>query len=145
MINILIVDDNADDIVLLEEAIESIGREIKCDSFPNGIEAIDYIEKRALSNSPLPDLVIMDINMPLMTGIEAVAAMRKNHSSNSLPVTILTSSDRNEDIDASYASGANICLRKPDDFRDLEQTLTGLIQFFGLQTEESSRLKVRSG
>ena len=113
-IEILLVEDNEDDIVLIEEAFA----EAKCmnviSKVRDGEEALAYLREEGLySHRRRPGLVLMDINMPKKNGFEVLQAMKEDPLLQSMPVVMLTTSDREDDIVRSYTHGACSYIRKP--------------------------------
>lgn len=113
---ILLVDDNIDDVDLTILAFKKnmIHNEIRVAK--NGEEAISMLHEEANLNDSLPSIVLMDINMPRMNGLEALKIIRSHPKTRALPVVILTSSKEEQDIIDGYGNGANSYIRKPVDF-----------------------------
>ncbi|MDQ1689747.1 MAG: hypothetical protein QOK42_2722 [Frankiaceae bacterium] len=110
---VLLVEDSLADIELTLEALS--GAEFKSDvtTVRDGAAALDF-----LRNTPdgYPDLVILDLNLPRMTGHEVLAAMRADKSLRLIPVAVLTTSSAAPDVARTYELGANCFLTKPTDF-----------------------------
>jgi two-component system response regulator len=111
---ILLVEDNADDEQLTLRAMRQ-------SEIPNiirvardGAEAIEFLY--GPSAGRLPDLVLLDLKLPKISGLEVLQRIRSEDQSKALPVVILTSSDEERDIVKSYNLGANSYIRKPVDF-----------------------------
>jgi two-component system response regulator len=111
---ILLVEDNADDEQLTLRAMRQ-------SEIPNiirvardGAEAIEFLY--GPSAGKLPDLVLLDLKLPKISGLEVLQRIRSEDQSKALPVVILTSSDEERDIVKSYNLGANSYIRKPVDF-----------------------------
>jgi two-component system response regulator len=126
---ILLVEDNPDDVALTLRAF-------KKNSIANGIivagdgaEALEYLTAtgKYAGNTPedMPQLVLLDLHLPKMSGLEVLQAIRENPKINLLPIVVLTSSKEDSDILSSYKLGANSYIRKPVDF---EQFLTATQQ-----------------
>ncbi len=119
-IKILLIEDNPDDIMLAQRALKKCGFENNVVVTHNGIEALDYLfntskdtnEEKAL----LPMVVLLDLKMPKMDGIETLKQIRNNSKTAHIPVVILTSSDEEQDIALGYKYGANSYILKPVDF-----------------------------
>ena len=113
-IDILVVEDNDDDVVLIQEAF-SEGKVINRITFVrDGEEAMAYLCKQgAYAAAPMPGMVLSDINMPKKNGFELLADIKADPRLRSLPVIMLTVSDREEDIVRSYEQGACSYIRKP--------------------------------
>lgn len=110
---ILLVEDNADDEQLTLRAMRH-------SEIPNiirvardGAEALEYLYG---PNSRLPDLILMDLKLPKVSGLEVLERIRKEPTTATIPIVILTSSDEERDIVESYNLRANSYIRKPVDF-----------------------------
>ena len=111
---ILLVEDNADDEQLTLRALRQSDIPNMIRVARDGAEAIDFLfGKDALA---LPDLVLLDLKLPKISGLEVLQKIRSEDRSRALPVVILTSSDEERDIVKSYDLGANSYIRKPVDF-----------------------------
>lgn len=117
---ILLVEDNPDDeeLTLLALKESNIMNEIVVTR--DGAEALDYISgagKYAGRDAPLlPQLILLDLKLPRLGGLEMLERLRADPRTNLIPVVILTSSNEEEDIAASYRLGANSYVRKPVEF-----------------------------
>ncbi|CAN5533152.1 response regulator [soil metagenome] len=111
---ILLVEDNADDEQLTLRAMRQSDVPNLIRVARDGAEALD----RILNSDPLPDLVLLDLKLPKLSGLEVLERLRKDERTKSLPVVILTSSDEERDILQSYDLGANSYVRKPVDFTE---------------------------
>jgi len=126
---ILIVDDNEDDVDLALRALRETGLTQEVFVCRDGEEALDYLFARGrFSGKPqneLPRLVLLDLKLPKVDGLEVLKEIRGNAALTTLPVVMLTSSSRRTDLEAAYKSGANSYLIKSTDFgrfkRDIEQ------------------------
>lgn len=127
---ILLVEDNPSDIELTRRALAR-GR-IANDLIvaEDGQEAIDYLFGMGVLAgrvcTQLPMLVLLDLKLPLMDGIEVLKRIRTTERTRRLPVVILTSSREEQDIAASYDSGANSYIRKPVDFSQFAGAIENL-------------------
>jgi CheY-like chemotaxis protein len=113
-IDILVVEDNDDDVVLIQEAF-SEGKVInRIAVVRDGEEAMAYLRKQgAYAATPMPGMVLSDINMPKKDGFELLADIKADPRLRALPVIMLTVSDREEDIVRSFEQGACSYIRKP--------------------------------
>ncbi|HXF92327.1 MAG TPA: response regulator [Nitrospiraceae bacterium] len=113
---ILLVEDNEDDIVLTQEAFTEAKLMNVINTVRDGEEALAYLRREGKYKvARLPGLILLDINMPKKNGFEVLETMKADPSLRSLPVVMLTTSDREEDIVRSYADGACSYIRKPVD------------------------------
>ncbi len=122
--SILLVEDNPDDEALTLHALEShkIGNAVHVAR--NGVEALDYLFRTGpfVGTEPeLPTVVLLDIKLPKIDGLEVLRRIRADERTRLLPVVLLTSSDEEEDRLRGYALGANSYVRKPVDFDDFVQ------------------------
>jgi len=111
---ILLVEDNADDEQLTLRAMRQSEIPNMIRVARDGAEAIDFLFGDG--SGRLPDLVLLDLKLPKISGLEVLQRIRAEDKSRSLPVVILTSSDEERDIVKSYDLGANSYIRKPVDF-----------------------------
>jgi len=110
---ILLVEDSPADQVTIERSLED-GR-VQCELFvvENGEQALAWLHYDDPITHPKPDLILMDINMPVMDGITALKKIRADSHLKTIPVIMLTTSDTGRDVDLSYTEGANAFITKP--------------------------------
>ena len=111
---ILLVEDNADDEQLTLRAMRQSDIPNIIRVARDGAEALDKLF--GAGQDYLPDLVLLDLKLPKVNGLEVLQKIRANEMTKTLPVVILTSSDEERDIVESYELGANSYIRKPVDF-----------------------------
>lgn len=109
---ILLVEDNISDQVMVQRALEDC--KISCDLLVanNGLEAVNMLYEWP-SSEGLPDLILMDINMPVMDGMSAVKKIRENNGIKHIPIIMLSTSNAERDVVESYQIGVNAFLTKP--------------------------------
>lgn len=112
---LIIADDDHDDQILLKEALEDFENPPLTQMVSDGCQLV-----RALEKELLPDLVLMDLNMPNKNGIECLLEIRSNARFNKLPIIVLSTSKDPHDIEACFNSGANLFFSKPYTFKDLK-------------------------
>jgi CheY-like chemotaxis protein len=112
---ILLIEDNPADADLTQVAFETVGgTPAAIDVLANGEEAIDYLSRRGIYHDATPpQLVLLDLNLPRVGGLEVLAAIKSVETTRHIPVVVLTSSESSEDIVRSYQLGANCYLTKP--------------------------------
>lgn len=127
---ILIVEDNAEEVILLQKAFKRAALDISVQFVVNGEEAIDYLsgsdKYRDRYSFPEPDLVIMDLKMPRKGGFEVLEWFRNLQEGALIPIVVLTASSRDADVQRAYTLGANSYFIKPsnfDEFRDMIQVI----------------------
>jgi len=122
MDEILLVEDNPDDVDLTLRAFRKskIANEIIIAR--DGVEALDYLfatgQHAGRDNSSLPQLVLLDLKLPRLDGLQVLERIRANPKTRLLPVVILTSSTEQPDLVTGYSLGANSYIRKPVDFQE---------------------------
>ena len=125
-IHILLVDDNEGDILLTREALEEARIINKISIAYDGIQAIDLLKKSARVAGTMPDLILLDINLPKMNGTEVLSIIKTDPELRRIPVIMLTTSSSEKDILASYDNYANCYITKPVDlhrFMDVVRTI----------------------
>lgn len=124
---ILLVEDNPDDEFLTRDALRTGGVQHEVVVAHDGAEALDWIFSREGKSMPqIPDLILLDLKLPKMSGFDVLERIRGNASTKGLPVVILTSSSEIQDIQRSYATGANSYVRKPVNFAEFVRAVQAL-------------------
>ncbi len=132
VINLLLVEDNQNDVVLFRTALKKADLPaVKLQSVWDGTEAVAYLKGEGKYHDrtahPVPDLVLLDINMPRMNGIEVLEWIRHDATYKHLMVHVLTSSLRSEDVAQAYDRWVNSYVVKPASVHDLIRFIQGLI------------------
>ncbi len=126
-VRILLVEDNPDHADLTQQAIEGQNRSHLVHWVKDGQEAIDYLFRRGTyTNAPPPQLVLLDINLPKLTGIEVLQKVKEDPRLRVIPVVMLTTSDFDEDALKCYSLGANSFVTKPVQFDQFLETIQAL-------------------
>jgi len=106
-VEILLVEDNEDDIVIIQEVFADMKLATIVNTVRDGEEALTYLRRKGKYKvARMPDIVLLDINMPKKNGFEVLEAMKKDPRWQSLPVIMLTTSHREEDVVRAYEKGA---------------------------------------
>lgn len=130
-IEILLVEDNEGDIVLTTEAFEESDLHSNINVARNGREALDYLSlDGGNSDNELPDLILLDINLPLLNGHEVLRCIKQNERTKHIPVIILTTSSASNDINATYMNHANCYITKPADINEFFEVINTLGKFW---------------
>jgi CheY-like chemotaxis protein len=131
---ILLADDDEDDRLLTADALRASAVSSDLKTVNDGEELMDYLYRRGKhalpASSPRPDLVLLDLNMPKRNGREALCEMKADPALRSIPVVILTTSQRPDHIKSTYDLGANSLIVKPVTFRGLVQAMTVLTEYW---------------
>ena len=109
--DILLVEDNPGDVRLTREAFQAAEFEVRLHTVTDGVEAIDFLRS---TQSPVPELVLLDLNLPRKGGFDVLETIRGDPELEHLPVLVLTSSTAQEDVLSAYEQHANAYLTKPD-------------------------------
>jgi len=130
-IHILHVEDSEGDILLINDAIAERGIAHTLDVVRNGYEGIRFLKKVEEYKDKLrPDLILLDINMPLMNGHELLDFIKSDDNLKDLPVIMLTTSNSRSDILKSYQKYSNSYIIKPDNAEDFNKIVTGIESFW---------------
>ena len=123
---ILLVEDNADDEELTMRAFRknNIRNEVRVAR--DGQQAIDYFFAEGASANPVPAMVLLDLKLPKVDGLEVLRRIRADQRTCILPIVILTSSREEQDIVNGYRLGANSYIRKPVDFNNFSEAIRQL-------------------
>ena len=131
LMNMLLIEDNLGDIRLVEEALRENKLSLNLDVVRDGIEALEYLNHRGkYADSPTPDLILLDLNMPRMDGRETLEAIKKDPRFRRIPIVVLTTSSSEEDVLKSYKSNANAYITKPVDFEQFIQMINQIKEFW---------------
>ena len=128
MINIMMVDDDEDDRLMFEDVLLETRLICQLTTAVNGQDMIDQLQ--ATKNVNLPDLILLDLNMPRMDGREALEILKNDKRLRLTPVVILTTSNAEEDIIKSYDCGANSYIPKPVTFDGLREKIVALTDYW---------------
>ncbi len=127
MIEILLVEDNPGDIELTKEAFLEGKIRNNITVMRDGVEAFDYLKNQQAAR---PDLILLDLNLPRMNGLELLEKIKDDIELRVIPVCILTTSQDEADIAKSYRSHANCYIAKPVDFDKFMQVVRSLEDFW---------------
>ncbi len=120
---ILMADDDSEDCMLAQEALAHINMEHEVHTVPDGAALMDYLYRRApyeaLKDRPLPGLILLDLNMPRMSGMDALQKIKSDPLLRRIPTVVLTSSEMEEDVQQSYDFGANSFVTKSVTYNSL--------------------------
>jgi CheY-like chemotaxis protein len=125
-IKIMLVDDNEADIELTKSTLEEGKVRMDIVTASDGQHALDQLEDTLTRGGVLPDLILLDLNMPRLDGRGFLSKMRQREELKAIPVVVLTSSDAEQDIVKSYKLGANCYVNKPvglDEFQKIVRTV----------------------
>lgn len=133
--SILLVEDNPDDEALTLRALKRANIANVLHIAHDGAEALDLLGLEGSTSVPLPSLVLLDLKLPRVDGIEVLRRIRSVEPTRLIPVVILTGSREQEDVIAGYRNGANAYVRKPVNFSDFAEAVRTLGLFWLLLNE----------
>jgi CheY-like chemotaxis protein len=130
-IDVLLVEDDAGDALITLEAFERHKVVNRLHVVRDGIEALAFLRNEAgFADAPRPDLILLDLNLPRMDGLEVLAAIKRDEDLRRIPVVVLTTSESEEDILHSYELHANAYVTKPVDFDAFVRAIRQIDDFF---------------
>ncbi|MDQ6964366.1 MAG: response regulator [Mariprofundales bacterium] len=126
----LLIEDNMADARLVEEAFKESKLLVNLQICTNGEEAVELLMQLIATNQPLPDMIMLDLNLPGMDGKEVLAKIKQQPTLKRVPVVILTTSQADRDIVQSYNLSANAYVIKPLDFDQFMTIIRETAQFW---------------
>lgn len=130
-LELLLVEDNQGDVVLVREALKASPIQVSLHVVTDGEEALAFIRQQGpYTQAAQPDLILLDLNLPKQNGRAVLTAMHADPALKSIPVAVLTSSDKRQDIMDSYALGANCYLQKPMELEAYFTLIQTLVNFW---------------
>jgi CheY-like chemotaxis protein len=134
-LELLVVEDNPGDVVLLTEAVERTGDDVRIHIATDGEEAIEFLGRSGrYADAPRPDVIVLDLNLPIKSGREVLAELRAVPAWNSIPLAVLTTSKTESDCCAGSARGRCRYFVKPGDFKELVEIAQQIVQFARART-----------
>jgi two-component system response regulator len=141
---ILLVEDNPDDEALTIRALRKNNILNEVTVAHDGVEALKLLFPDETSDLPLPALILLDLNLPKVSGLEVLSRIQTEERTRLIPVVVLTSSKLDEDVLASYRGGANGYVRKPVKFVEFATAVSTLGMFWLLLNEPVPNLTPNS-
>jgi CheY-like chemotaxis protein len=133
-VTILIVEDNDDHMFLVKRALRDSGLANDIRSVTTGEDALDYLFRRGQyqdpAASPRPGLILLDLKLPGIDGIEVLKTIKEHAQLRLIPVVMLTTSASDSEVLASYGCGVNSYIQKPVDFAKFADTVKGLQMYW---------------
>lgn len=128
---VLLIEDDAADIDLTQEALLDSKLHVRLNAVRSGAEALAYLKQAPpFQDAVLPDLILLDLNLPGMSGKEILQAIRTEQTTRHIPVAVLTTSQSQQDIDDSYQLGANCYVSKPVGLDEFTRVIHALEEFW---------------
>lgn len=131
-VRVLLVEDSDEDAFLVLRALEKQLCRPIITRLENGEKAIEFLfpEDTVMSKIALPKLILLDLDMPRVNGIEVIEKVKSDQRTKFIPIVVLTSSRQESDIIASYRLGANSYVQKPDDYHEFNQTIHEIVNYW---------------
>ena len=130
-IEVLLVEDSEADAIMVEETLLDSKLRMNLSVVHDGVEAMQYLRKEGVYQSRrIPDLVILDLNLPKKDGREVLAEIKEDDRFKQIPVVVLTTSSAEEDIVRSYKLHANCYITKPLDFDQFAKIVANIESFW---------------
>ena len=130
-VKILLMDDDPGDIRLMKESLKKSKLLVDMNTVENGQMGMDYLRKiGSYAGASTPDLVLLDLNMPIKDGREVLQEIKNDDRLKIIPVVILTTSEQEKDILESYSDGANCYIKKPVDFEQFKSVVSRISDFW---------------
>ena len=123
-LHIMLADDDEDDRLFFKEAFEEVKIKYTISAFNDGEQLMEYLYEEG---NPLPDIIFLDLNMPRKSGIDCLKEIRADERLKRISVAIYSTSSSEQDIEDTFVSGANVYIRKPNDFNMLKKILSDVV------------------
>lgn len=131
-VRVLVAEDNEDHRFLTMRALRDVeGVLIVVDGVKDGEEALAYVQRQGrYADKQLPHVIFLDLRMPKLNGMEVLERMKSDPELSCIPVVVLTSSDRAQDVDKAYRLGTNSYVTKPGTKEGLRRGLQGVAEYW---------------
>jgi CheY-like chemotaxis protein len=130
-VRILLVEDNEGDIVLTKDAFEESKIRTNISVARNGGDALDFLFKRgAFTEAERPDLILLDINIPVYSGHEVLKIIKEDEDLKRIPVIMLTTSSNDKDVHLAYQNHSNSFVTKPIDMSEFVKVMLKIEEFW---------------
>ena len=122
-LRILLIDDNRDHTTILQWAFRKTGRQDEFTCFDDGSRALEYLRTLEREQKAKPDLIFLDLNLPRLDGRELLRLLKEEQTTKAIPVFIVSSSEREEDVRKAYELGASNYISKSAILNDVDPLL----------------------
>ncbi|MBB98135.1 MAG: response regulator [Rhodobacteraceae bacterium] len=128
--SILLVEDDPDDIRIILKSLETSPVPVRITTVENGVDALAELDRLAAAGQSAPDLILLDLNLPVMGGTEFLARLRAHALFSAIPVCVFTTADDPVTIRSAYAAGANAVVTKADSLAGMSEVLHTIVEFW---------------
>ncbi|MDT4913752.1 MAG: hypothetical protein QOC66_2880 [Pseudonocardiales bacterium] len=130
-LGVLLVEDDPGDVMIAKEALKASRLKSRLTVVPDGVEALKYLRREdPYAEGERPDLILLDLNLPKMSGHEVLAEVKADPTLRKIPIVVLTTSGAAEDVVRSYDLHANVFVTKPVDFDHFTAVIKQIDDFF---------------
>ena len=134
-LNILLVEDSLDDVEIIKRILKTIDIPNKLWVFQDGEDALRFLEENVKDKNefvhPRPDFILLDINLPKLSGLEVLKGIKSSVDLKLIPVIMLTVSNREEDVLESYSLGCSSFVQKPVRYEEFEDVVREILLYWG--------------
>ena len=123
-LHVLLADDDEDDRNLFIDAFNELKINIKIEVVKDGLELLEFFDK---PDKAIPQILFLDLNMPCKTGIECLIEIKKDDRLKNLSIAIYSTSASEKDIEETFVRGANVYIKKPNNFDSLKKVLSEVV------------------
>lgn len=127
MTTLILVDDDSDDVYFVKQACKSVERNVEFITFSDGSAAVQFFEQ---GNYPPGSIVLLDLNMPILNGLEVLKKIRNELGDIFIPIIVYTTSKNTKDIGDCYRNGANSYIKKLDNMKELNKFINSLVTYW---------------
>ena len=142
---VLIADDNVDHVELMRRSLDACHRDVHCQHVADGPAVMDYVLGRGLYRQrhrhPFPDLLLLDLHLPGLNGLEVLKRIKTRPDLRVLPVLLLTSSSAEEDMEKAYRRHANGYLIKPSDYEEFSRLVRDVCRYWLQRNRQPTQLR----
>lgn len=121
---ITLADDDEDDRLFFTDAFEELKINTVVNTVKNGKELLNYLNQ---PETVLPNIIFLDLNMPILNGIECLKEIKQDNKFNDIVIAIYSTSSSDQDVEDTFVLGANIYIKKPNNFNDLKKVLSDIV------------------
>ena len=121
---ITLADDDEDDRLFFTDAFDELKINTVVNTVKNGRELINFLDH---PETVLPNIIFLDLNMPILNGIDCLKELKQNDKFKDIAIAIYSTSSSEEDIENTFVLGANIYIKKPSNFNDLKKILSDVV------------------
>ncbi len=122
--HVVLADDDEDDRLFFTEAFDELKIKTKVETYNDGVDLMDSLMQ---TDALIPNILFLDLNMPKKSGLECLKEIKKLDKFKNMAIAIYSTSASEEDIENTFVNGANIYIKKPNDFKTLKKVLSDIV------------------